>query len=73
MVHKARTLCDKENLHDMLEFLKTTLKENSYSLKQIWCALYPMLVNSKYKGEASVNCSPATCPGNIWPPQQNVG
>jgi len=35
MVHKARTLCDKENLHDMLEFLKTTLKENSYSLKQI--------------------------------------
>jgi hypothetical protein len=28
-------LCDKESLHDELEFLKTTLKENGCSLKQI--------------------------------------
>jgi hypothetical protein len=28
LVHRARAVCDKESLHDELEFLKTTFREN---------------------------------------------
>ncbi|GFG31913.1 hypothetical protein Cfor_11969 [Coptotermes formosanus] len=39
LVHRARALCDKEGLHELLELLKTTFRENGYSLKQIQRAL----------------------------------
>jgi hypothetical protein len=42
-------LCDTENLHDELEFFKTTFRENSYSIKQIRWALNPAVRNSKPK------------------------
>jgi hypothetical protein len=48
-VHRARALCDKESLHDKLEFLKTTFKENGYSLKQIRCALNAVVRTPKSK------------------------
>jgi hypothetical protein len=35
LVHRARALCDKESLHDDFEFLKTTLRENGFSIQQI--------------------------------------
>lgn len=31
LVHRARALCDKESLHDELEFPKTMFKENGYT------------------------------------------
>jgi hypothetical protein len=49
LVHSARVLCDKDSLHDVLEFLKTTLQENGYSLKQTRCALNPMVRTTKPK------------------------
>jgi len=46
-VHRPRALCDKESLHDELEFLKTTFRENDCSIKQIRCALNPAVRTSK--------------------------
>ena len=46
-VLSARPLCDKEHLHDELEFLKTTFRENDCSIKQISCALSPAIRTSK--------------------------
>jgi hypothetical protein len=48
-VHRPRALCDKENLHDELEFLKTTFGENGYITKQIRRALNPAVRTSKPK------------------------
>jgi len=42
-----RPLCDKENLHDEFEFLKTTFRENDCCIKQISCALSPAVRTSK--------------------------
>jgi hypothetical protein len=35
LVHRARAPCDKESLHDELEFPKTMFKENGYNITQI--------------------------------------
>lgn len=32
LVHRARAPCDKESLHDELEFPKTMFKENGYNI-----------------------------------------
>jgi hypothetical protein len=45
--HTARPPCGKENLHDELEFLMTTLRENDSSIKQISCAFNPAVRTSK--------------------------
>jgi len=42
-------VCDKESLHDDLEFLETTFRENGYRLKQIQCALNPAVITPKPK------------------------
>jgi hypothetical protein len=47
VVHRARALCDKESLHEELEFLKSTFRENGYSLKQIQHALNPVVRTPK--------------------------
>jgi len=57
-VQRARALCDKESLHNELEFLNTTFKENRYILQQI---------------QAPLRHSPGICPDNIELPQQNGG
>jgi hypothetical protein len=41
MVHRARSLCDQDSLHGELEFLRTTIRQNSYSDQQIRRALNP--------------------------------
>jgi hypothetical protein len=35
LVHGGRAVCDKESLHDDFKFLKTTFRENGYSIQQI--------------------------------------
>jgi hypothetical protein len=46
--HTARPLCDKESLHNELEFLKTTFRKNYCSIiKQVSCALNPTVRTSK--------------------------
>jgi hypothetical protein len=47
LVHRATALCDKESLHEELEFLKSTFRENGYSLKQIQGALTPTVKTPK--------------------------
>jgi len=47
MSHTARPLYDKESLHDALEFLKTTFRENDCTIKQISCVLNPAVRTSK--------------------------
>jgi hypothetical protein len=49
LVHTIRALCDTENLHDELELLKTTFRENGYSIKHIWWVLNPAVRTSKPK------------------------
>jgi len=34
LLHRTRALCDKESLHDEMDFLKTTFKENGFSIKR---------------------------------------
>jgi hypothetical protein len=41
MVHRARTLCDCERLHDEMEFLRTTVRQNTYRVWQIQQAFSP--------------------------------
>ena len=36
LVHTARAPCDKESLHEKMEFPKTMFKENGYNMTQIW-------------------------------------
>ena len=48
-VHRVRALCDKESLPDELEFLKSTFRENRYSLRQILSTLNPTERTSKPK------------------------
>jgi hypothetical protein len=48
-VHRARALCDKESLPDEMEFLKSTFRENRYSLRQILSTLNPIVRTSKPK------------------------
>ena len=49
LVQTAKTLCDKESLQDELKFLKTTFRENGYSIKQIRWALNLVVRTSKPK------------------------
>jgi hypothetical protein len=42
LAHRARDLCDRESLHDGLEFLTATFKQNSYSDQQIQWAVSPL-------------------------------
>jgi hypothetical protein len=49
LLHGVGAVCDNESLHDELEFLKTTSKENGYRLKQIRCALSLMVITPKPK------------------------
>ena len=51
MVHRDRALCDKESLHDKLEFPKTIFRENVCSTKQIEWALNLAIEASKLKGK----------------------
>jgi hypothetical protein len=37
---RAKAICDKDNLAQELEFLKTTFRENSYTFKQIQWAFH---------------------------------
>jgi len=69
LVHRARPLCDKESLHDELEFLKSTFRENRYSLGQILCTDSENIKAQRY---THLSHSPAICPEDIWLPQQNV-
>jgi len=48
-VHRARALGDSDCLHDELEFLMTTSRENGYSLKEIQRALNLTIRTSKLK------------------------
>jgi len=50
-VHRDRALCDKEGLHDKLEFPKTIFRENGYSIKQIQWALNLAVKTNKLKGK----------------------
>ena len=49
LVHGSWALCDKESLHDELEFLRTTFRENCYSTKEMWWTLNPEVRTSKLK------------------------
>ena len=51
LLHRDLAPCDKESHHDELEFLKTTFRENVYSIKLIRCALNPAFRTSKPKGK----------------------
>ena len=47
LVHTARAPCDKESLHDELEFPKTMFEENGYNITQIWHVLKSSVRTSK--------------------------
>jgi hypothetical protein len=40
----ATILCDQESLHDELEFLRATFRQNGYSNQQIQWAINPLRV-----------------------------
>jgi hypothetical protein len=50
----VRALCDKESLHEELQFLKTTFRENGYSMKQIQRALNPVVRTSKLNNKPTL-------------------
>jgi hypothetical protein len=43
LVHRAIVLCNRDSLHDELEFIKDTFRQNSYSNWQIHMALNPII------------------------------
>jgi len=49
LVHTAGVLCDKESLHDELEFLKTPFRKYGYGIKQIRQTLNPAVRTSRSK------------------------
>jgi hypothetical protein len=47
LIHRARTLCDKDSLPQELEFLTTIFKNNGYSQQQVKHAMKPTIQTNK--------------------------
>jgi hypothetical protein len=61
VVHRTRALCHQESLHDEMDFLKTTSKENGYSIKRYDRPLTRQLEPP----ETYIDRSSSVCPNDI--------